>query len=254
MKHERRIPPELDELLWVAAESDNPEVREEFARRYPDLRAALATRHAMVEALRKSKPEALEFKISFRRPTRKQTAQGLRLIAIPATLVLLFALGFAAYFVTISLQSPPKVQEKGNPRLDIRTSSEHKEPKRGMQPILVPSGETSTAPKMEYEKIQPSPPSSQPPQNKTPLVVLPKGETTLLDLLSDISNQSKKRFELLPGVQNVRIKVRSVLGDGQPIPLDEVLAMIERVAPIRIIDNGEEGYLVFPEDMVNPAR
>ncbi|HWP31612.1 MAG TPA: hypothetical protein VNK96_07820 [Fimbriimonadales bacterium] len=253
MKHERRIPPELDELLWVAAESDNPETREEFARRYPDLRATLATRRAMVEALRRSKPEALkELKLSFQRPVQKRLLRTWRLIAIPAALVLLFALGFAAYFVTNNLQSPTKEQNERISQPDIGTAPQESEPKKGLEPILVPPGETSNAPKMEYEQLQPSLPSpQQPSQTKTVLVVLPKGETTLLDLLTDISNQSHKRFELLPGVQNVRIKVRPVLGDGQPIPLDEVLAMIERAAPVRIIDNGEEGYLVFPEDMVN---
>jgi len=257
MKHEQKIPPDLDELLWIAAESDNQEIQEDFARRYPHLRAALATRRAIVEVLRNSKPQALqELKLAFRKPSQKRIAQPWRLIAIPVAFVLLFVLGVAAYFATITLQSMKRQTVLTSPP-SINPLSQEKGPKKGMEPIFVPPGEAATAPKMEYEQLQPTPfpqPSPQPSQEKTTLVILPTGETDLLDLLTNISNQTKKRFELLPGVKNVHMKVRSTQSVAHPIPLDEVLAMIERAAPVRILDNGEEGYLVFPEEMVNSSR
>lgn len=54
-----KIPPELENLMWTLAESDNPQAVSEFEARFPQLKIELAKRTAMVRGLRSNRPDNL---------------------------------------------------------------------------------------------------------------------------------------------------------------------------------------------------
>src|SRR5438552_11037854 len=96
--NDNNLTPQIDELLWAAAESKDPMLRQQFEERYPHLRAQLATRIAMVDVLRSSKPAGV-MAPGFRSPAPAFT----RLWLVPAGAILLAALAFGAYELTSHL-------------------------------------------------------------------------------------------------------------------------------------------------------
>ena len=95
----QQIPPAIDEMLWAAAESDAPGLKSDFERRYPEFRAELATRIAMVDVLKKSRPvgSVAPFRIPIESP---RTNPWRRMIWVPAAATVLAALAFAAFKIT----------------------------------------------------------------------------------------------------------------------------------------------------------
>jgi hypothetical protein len=89
-----RIDKDIDELLWAVAESNDVAQEAEFANRYPHLRGQLATRKAIVEVLRNSKPQGVPF-VAFRPPTPVPTR---RWWLVPATAVGLAAVAMGSYW------------------------------------------------------------------------------------------------------------------------------------------------------------
>ncbi len=235
------IPQEIDELIWAAAESNSDHLRQDFERRYPEYRPELATRIAMVEVLKKSKPtsEALPFV----HPAEVQKPSPMRrLVLIPIAAVSLAFLAFAAYKVTLS-----QVGETSSPVSTNRLTKESNIPEPNAMTATPdpeippePSGSTGTA--AETGRLPSSPTQKQ--------VQIP-AEGNLISILDSVGRQAGVKITLMTGVKDEVI----ILVQGQKdailsLPLNDALLAIERVANVRFVDNGPDGVLVLPLEKV----
>jgi hypothetical protein len=121
----QRIPPDVERLMWLVAESAEPGAALDFQRRFPELSAELAQRRRMVADLKGAKnPIASEHAIpSFRPRSAVAMPQASRGIWLAGT-VALAALAVASYSVTkwvanpVPKLSPPPVVRTDNPTGD----------------------------------------------------------------------------------------------------------------------------------------
>jgi hypothetical protein len=227
------IPREIDELLWVAAESHDPRARAEFERRYPQYRALLATRIAMVEVMRSSRPQAT-IPPTFRPPL----AMPSRLWLVPATAVLLAALAFGAYRLGLGAFGNP--QPAPSPEVAVTGPAPQPAPKVGPKALVQPRPDdgAGTSPR-------PAPTVAE------PVVVLKAGKATLYGALEALQSQGKLNIQVLPGVEDANLALQPNRPDGSiALHPNDLLRLLEQAAAIRIIDNGPEGYLVLPLDKV----
>lgn len=102
-----KIAPEIEQLMWLAAESGDPNAIADFERKFPNLRYELSKRIDIVRSLKQSKKLGKrEGSIPQFMPRTHQSIGGNRLrLSIAA--VGLCALAFGSYVVTKELMSPP---------------------------------------------------------------------------------------------------------------------------------------------------
>ncbi|GEM_PF-3367416 len=244
-----KIDRDTDELLWAAAESPDDSVREQFAKRYPHLRAELATRRTMVQVLRQSKPNAnLNLAERYLPSARNERRAFPRLAWIGAGSVLLVGLAFGSFAVVRyfgvkpreekSVVSAPLPAPELKPRPVIEASDSGE-----MKSIVPPVNERGTAPR----------PDESNPANKP--IELPTKSLRLMRALDLISKQSGLAFTVLPDVKDQALELgdAGALGPTVTLSLQEAVDLIERCASVRILDNGTEGYLVLPMDKVTNA-
>jgi hypothetical protein len=112
-----RLSPEVDRLMWLAAESEDPAAIEDFAERFPGLRNELAKRIEMVRRMRASGREAHAGAAvpPFRAP-RRMGRQTLALRWSMAALALT-ALAFGSFHVTRAWIARPAPEEKATAAL-----------------------------------------------------------------------------------------------------------------------------------------
>lgn len=92
-----KLEPEIEELIWELAENpDDIESHNEFVRRYPQHREALAERVAMVKELRQSKPEEAPEEIFVPSPGKPRVEPN-RFAIAAATTIFTACLGFAIF-------------------------------------------------------------------------------------------------------------------------------------------------------------
>lgn len=248
---DKRFDSDTDELIWAAAESDDPGVQSEFERRYPHLRAELATRKTMIKVLRQSRPDArshVATSFSRHEPLKRQKRSEFRPAFAALGLVGLFTLSTAAFFVTRAIigPSPAANPALGNPSAHAGSGAtnrgEPQSPKNEGEPagMMPPVSERGTAPR----------PPEDDPANKR--IELKTTNLKLMDALSSITLQSGVQFTVLPGVDDELLKLGDVaqLGPTMSLTLLEAVDIVERSANVRILDNGSEGYIVMPLDKV----
>ncbi len=247
----KRLDPETEELLWAAAESDDPAVVDEFERRFPDLRPELATRRVMVEVLRKSKPDAAAgAKETFKPTPTARAVFAQRVVWVPAMAVALAVLAFGAYQATLYfVQEKPVSSQDGN----VDGTNRGAPPPA---PVITGDGaDTSQGVPVDDGSRDPvtgrplgvgdRPPTPREPEK---LVELP-GETTLFAAFDQFVKQTGIRVQLMPGV--VDAPIRLFLGDSNQsifLPPGEAVQAIARAGRVRILQNGPEEYLVFPPE------
>lgn len=237
----KEITPDLDEILWAAAESKDPQVQAEFEARYPHLRAQLATRKAMVDVLRDNRPKP-HYVPAFR-PLPMKTPAFRKLWLVPAAAILLGALAFGAYQVTTLLVTPRRAVQA-----PIRT---------GAQLPAIPNNEPPAIRKNPIE-IAPTRPqdlgTSKRPEvlPAAKIVSVPTKKLTLIQALEATQQQGGVKIQVMPGVKNEELQVDANRPDGSlALAPAEMLAVLEKAASIRIVDGGPEGYFILPMDKVN---
>lgn len=244
MAKKKRLPQELEDLLWTVAESDDPRVRSEFELRYPHLRGELATRTAMLDVLRHAKPKSGSEGSKLRPFETPKSARPRSLWLAPALAVLLAALGFGAFSLTKLLISssapPPKTEVQGTRSEPSQAPPEDGGTMQGM----TPDGVEDAGRRGVGERPTP------PPTPEKSIELLAQG-MSLMEALDKIAMFGQVDIQVMPDVQNVPL----VFGDSPPGAkvignVRQLLEMIERVAPVRILDNGENAYLVLPLDKV----
>lgn len=161
-----KIAPEIEQLMWLAAESGDPNAIADFERKFPNLRYELSKRIDIVRSLKQSrKLGKREGSIPRFMPRTNQTFAANRLrLSIAA--VALCALAFGSYVVTKQLmasptnQAPPVVHnvfpntETVRPRPEpdknaLRTAPPNEEPIEEGHGLTTPEDETPVVAKWQ---------------------------------------------------------------------------------------------------------
>jgi hypothetical protein len=201
----KRISRELDDLMWLVAEGEDPQAIAEFEARYPDLRPALARRIAAVEALRAAgKSRRRSEGIPPFRPRRPQPVWMSPRVAAAVGGLALFALAGASYLVTSHVfgsQPASVVAHMAAPPETVLPEPAITAPPPATEvvPPADPAGVFAEAGDLE---IAPGPPNR-------PLQEIRIDGAPLLTALEAVAELSGLRLEIAPGMPNGVVSVRS---------------------------------------------
>lgn len=227
-----RIPQDIDDLMWTVAESGDAAAIEQFGERYPDFRAEMGKRLALVRQFRASRPNQ-EATPRFQRPVGSVRAP-LRWTFAPAAAILLAALGFAAYQAA-SYSMRPKPQP-------IAVAPIETAPPVQSEPIKVESAQRDP----NYRVLE--------PDRETPIQVTPEEVpwekpiamkltgVRLRDALQAIAIQGGLTLELAPGMPDVFVEMEYA---GQK-PM-AILEDMGRSFGFTALDQGQGRVLIVPE-------
>lgn len=210
------VPPEINDLMWQIAESQDDQAIEQFHERYPAYRAELMSRMTMVRGIKGSRPVEVKSKTRFLPSPQRLNSEPPRWIAFAAATFLLAAGVFATLgtlrFVE-SRNAPAQVVEGGIDNMSASNGT---------------SGSTQTT---QPDKTQPENPipeqGNEPPT--TPVSPMDKPVTivakniTLDSALNDIAVQAGIRLESAPGMPDIIIQL-----DFRDIPAIQVLQALGR--------------------------
>lgn len=244
------LPQEIDELIWLTAESNDESAIKDFEERYPQYRAELATRRVMIEVMRKSKPQGIPMHLENPRMyLSKSRNSWFRWAFVPISVMMLTVLAFGTYILKLQLSKEKDILNKEEDNFILESLPKNK---NSMNPIIVPGNRTQERTD-SYTAITPDGTSPRPmPENNQPQgIILKVGKTTLFDVLNSISRQGNIPIHFAPNIENISLDIQAPPGvTTLTLSLQEAITAIERSAPIRILDNGPEGILILPIDQV----
>ncbi|GIV03335.1 MAG: hypothetical protein KatS3mg015_2165 [Fimbriimonadales bacterium] len=235
------MPESVRELLWAAAESNDPATIAEFERRYPQYRAELHRTRAMIDAMRQARPQATTM-ARFRVPESARRPIGPRLALALAAVLGLALVGFSAYQVTGWLHNQRKAPSATQPN----SSTPLPPPSTGsttnsVEPTPTPQ---ATDPAQRGVAERPLPPA--PP----PAVVRLTGDATLFDAIAALKSAGFQ-VRLDPDVKDTDLNLAPNNADAiVELSPEEAILLIERQAPVRVQDLGPEGLLIVPLEKV----
>ncbi|MCU0315351.1 MAG: hypothetical protein MUC92_02030 [Fimbriimonadaceae bacterium] len=199
-----KVPPELDDLMWKLAETDDPQALEEFGDRYPDFRQEMAQRLRMVRNLKGAKPSAKVDRfvpkaevVPYAEPTPKWM--------VPAAIFMgVVSIAFATYAVTTFAQSqarqePPVAQNSQQQPPTTPSDDDYLKKDRSTldpnDPGQVPAQPTNPNPGVA---------SQVPPAFKIRVTV--RGtDVSLMQMLQSVAAQAGIQLEIPPGFVDQRI-------------------------------------------------
>lgn len=224
--------PEIEELLWSVAESNDTQTIEDFGNRYPSLRSELVSRIQLVRALKGARPDRVAPKFIINpRGVRK---------AVPSRLVFgLGAVAFASLVFAIVLVVQPKTTEQAsgysNQTVHIESqplAANTNEKPTGTQGMELPGGSSPQDPPKQQEV--------KPTAFETP-VNIDTERGYLGEVIRNICQQSGLTVEFAPGFENVTISAK-YQGVGAKQALDDLGQNFGFTA----IQEGEKAVLVVP--------
>lgn len=192
------IPQDVERLMWIVAESNDPNAVTDFESRFPEFAAELAKRRRMVSDLKGAKiPHTMETRIpafSLRGEKRAPTPKGMWMVGGLAFAALVMATYSA---VKMSNYQPP-VLPKVEP---VNT-----------QPIENPPTTVYT-PTPPPRTTQPTPPIQTPDPNPTQhsieeqVKTLKLNDTSLILALKMIGDMAGYRVDIAPGFEDQQVSV-----------------------------------------------
>lgn len=222
------VPPEIDALLWQAAESRDPRVVEEFGERYPAFRGELVQRLQMVRELRSARPDkpAPNF-----RPGARPARRTLSWPAFAAAGVALATIGWASVATVQRLNAVPKSTE---PQAVRPSDSEHAVQARPSQPAPFrepdPQGKGSDG--------QPAP---QPPKPFETLVTCVHESVSLRQAIQEVASVARIRLEFAPGFEEQTVTTNYV-----QLPAKQVLDNLGQTYGFTAYTQTEDSLLIVP--------
>lgn len=186
----KRIPPELDSLMWTLAEDGNERAIDEFGARHIEHRAELLRRIAMVKGLRGEKKRVEEPVKAIPRFVPKEPKSNVPMYVVGG--LVLAAIGALAFVTTILLTPAPHVLV--TPPLYVRSGQSDKVIE---VPRTVPTAPLTypTAPPVYRETHDPLEPPAKPG-------TLRIDHAPLLSVLDMISQTCGVRIDPAPGMPN----------------------------------------------------
>ncbi len=191
----KKIPSDLDALMWTVAEGGDLAAIDDFERRFPQFKGELGTRMAMVRGLKQSKPPVREASPIPRFVARERTSQPAqrRRVFTVAALGGLAMVAFAAYAVVANL---PKPEPLPAPKSGIVAPQVEPEPEDSL------SGNRDR----ERETIKPTNPPVVMPWDTRKSVTI--NDAALEDVLKLIAETCSLKIELAPGMPKPIVSVR----------------------------------------------
>ena len=185
----KRIPPELDSLMWTLAEDGNERAIDEFGARHIEHRAELLRRIAMVKGLRGEKKRVEEPVKAIPRFVPKEPKSNVPMYIVGA--LVLAAIGALAFVTTILLTPAPHVPV--TPPLYVQSGQSDKV-------IEVPQP-VSTAP-LVYPSVPPVMRETERVEEPAKPGTLRIDHAPLLSVLDMISQTCGVRIDSAPGMPN----------------------------------------------------
>lgn len=188
-----KAPIALDSLMWAIAESQDRQGLAEFLAKYPDHRAEMGKRFAMVASLKGSSPlrEPTPSLPPFRRRDVGPSLIQRRIVASVAVAGV-FALGYASFEVARVLARPAEVA----PVAPVPT-----EPVPSPKPSVVYAPPTIVQPTNGRNAPMPTPA----PTPSSAIHTIDLADVRLLDAIRLIADATGYQIEVAPGFRNVRL-------------------------------------------------
>jgi hypothetical protein len=186
----KKIPADIDQLMWSVAESGDVKAVDEFEQRFPDFKIELAKRLMMVRGLRGAKETSTGKRtIPEFRPKQQETGFRAYPVRLAAGLLVLVFLAGLSYTITRSLlqaQHEPtntvKTDDEGQPWSPEHVFSPQPEPERSVAVATNPQEELPA----EY-------------RNKISLTI---DGAPLDQVLAMVAEAAKLQLDIAPGMNN----------------------------------------------------
>lgn len=233
-----KVPPEIDELMWQIAESDNPQAFEEFEQRYPEFLPEMAKRVNMVRGLKGSRPPHA--------PKRRERFMPSRQVApappIPAWTAVLVALAlvsgvaFATFGVIRFVDSRQANQSPPSGRQPLpQNQTPNQDPALSQTPPYRPDPQALPPnPTQSHPVVTPESPFDVP-------VTVVASQISLRAALYDIATQAGVELELAPNFPEFEIAI-----DYRSVPAQEVLKDMGRNFSFSFFEQGFRRALLIP--------
>lgn len=229
-----RIPADVERLMWLVAESNDPAAIADFENRFPAFRTELAVRRRMVADLKGAKSHAgTDYRIPAFQP-RATSATGTKKGTWILVGVAFAGLAFASYSITRMAArepvAPPKVEPVVTtpvklPETTINAPSNKPYPPiaRGTEDQQVPPNQTQTAPPTENLKD------------------LKLSNTSLVAALKMIGEMAGYRVEIAPGFEDKTVSI-----DYSQVTTADMLQDMGRRFGFTAFDQGDRSIIIVP--------
>lgn len=195
-----RVPVDVERLMWLVAESNDPAAIQDFESRFPAFAAELAKRRRMVSNLKHAKANgAVSERIPAFTPREPRATPASRGTWIAGGLALA-ALAVASYSATNWMTNKPKPFPKPEPAVTTPVKAPYlvvpKQVETPKQPVITPE-----------QRQDPPPVVATPPSNQEMPKDLKLSNTSLLAALRMIGDQAGYRVDIAPGLEDQQISI-----------------------------------------------
>ncbi|MDX2064367.1 MAG: hypothetical protein SFX74_01360 [Fimbriimonadaceae bacterium] len=237
----KRIPEEIDSLMWGIAESGDPSAVDQFAVRYPQYEAEMRKRIALVSGFKRAKPKTDPVRSVPKFSPRREIAEP-RASWTPAAWAIglsLAALGVAS-FTAFSLfgpkptrDRPPVVADQGN-QPEVKPWGSN--PRPDVAPPISP---------VDGMRTEPNPRDVPPLRTGEPAYLRPTSvhiaKAKLADALALIGAQSGLEVVVAPGFPDVEVTV-----DYDGLSAIQILQELGRDYGFTAFDQGNGSVIAVP--------
>jgi len=236
------IPPEIDELMWSIAESDDSAAIEDFGDRYPSFRPEMAKRLQMVRSLRGARPQAAEPKPKRKPfvPSRESVPYrepGRWMMPVAAGFVLVSVV-FATYAVTIYTQRQKPDTAVTQP---VHTTTTAPAAQELAPEVTVPTVQTPRNSAGNTPPVAEVSPFDRP-------VTLVADQISLANALNLIARQIGVTLSSAPGMPDI-----DIAADYRNVPARQVLEDLGRNFGFTPLIQSEREALLIPAVDPNPG-
>jgi hypothetical protein len=232
-----QIPSDLDQLMWLLAESDDVAASQEFEKRFPELAPELHRRKIAVKSLRSNKPNIkTPSKAPVFQPRPAPEPRKTPYWAYVLACVLLASFAYGSFYVTSRVmggKTVPNAQETPGSNSEL-TPFKGIPPQNPSQPL--------DSRQIDQEL---GPGDVQPIQNQVPKYLQPTSieleQVSLHAAIQTIANQTGMIVEIAPRTPDPMITVRFHYLTGP-----EMLEQLGKAYGFTPLNQGQNRYLLIP--------
>lgn len=234
----QRIPADVERLMWLVAENNDPQAIADFESRFPDLRYELAQRRRMVADIKHAKGGVVptnEIPIPAFRPRAVRPSSSPRQVLV-ATALGLAALAVASYSITrlvtapVTRPEPPPVVKTEVPSTPTGGGVIYKTP---------PTTQTTTG-STETNQLPQQTPETTGPRTEQPKTVK-MSNTSLVAALKMIGAESGYNVDVAPGFED-----QTVTLDYESATASQILKDLGLRYGFTAFDQGDGTIIIVP--------
>lgn len=229
----KRIPADIEQLMWAVAEQGDPSAIEDFESRFPDLAPELKKRTRMLSGLRRARlASEINTPPTFRLKQTGRPRPQTRLVWVAGALVLA-GIAVASYLVSKPLVTPKPAPHETVAQQQLPPLQQHAPPKAPPKP-----------PPTQPE--QPSQPTTQ--SDDQVLVHIELKQVPLQTAMDAIAKMGHKKLQVAPLTPNNDVDVKY-----EGVTAMEALQDIGAKYGLTFFDQGDGTILVIPAANQSPA-